>query len=126
MNEHEILKMAEQSAVGLLWRTGWLKWHDFYISAKDPSDEAELFEIDGMVFTNSHDHFLWLEKRGARKLLAVNVHEREIYGERYITVEYGEEFDHHVENFPVRNYYREWRLWEDLPTEKRAADYPWM
>ena len=117
----DIEKMAERAAVELLVRTGWLKWHDYFVTTGEQEREAELLEtLDGTCWRRQDNAVYWYEvKNGGEKCFPVFVEDDKLYGQRYIACE-----DEHRNRFkvPESTYNREWRLWTDAPTEKQREE----
>ena len=120
----EIERFAEERAVELLMKTGWLKWHDYFVTTGEEEREAELLDtLDGTCWRRQDKAVYWCEvKNGGEKCFPVFVEDDKRYGRRYIACEDEERNRFAV---PADTYNREWRLWTDAPTDEQREAAAW-
>lgn len=118
----EIEKRAEEAAVEILVKTGWMKWHDWFVTSGWREDPAERVYINAEVFKVQDKKVLYIEGRFDDKIVPVMVTDRTISGDRYISCEFE---DRRVEHYPASGYNESWRLWTAMPDEEQREAWKW-
>lgn len=118
----EIEKLAEEAAVEILVKTGWMKWHDWFVTSGRREDPAERVAINAEVFAVQDKKVLYIEERFDAVVVPVMVTDRTISGDRYISCEYE---DRRVVNHPASGYNEVWRLWTAMPDEEQREAWKW-
>ena len=118
----EIEKRAEEAAVEILVKTGWMKWHDWFVTSGRREDPAERFDINAVVFNVQDTIVLYIEERFNDMVVPVMVTDRTISGGRYISCEYE---DRRVVNYAAFLYNEAWRLWTAMPDDEQREAWKW-
>lgn len=118
----EIEKRAEEAAVEILVKTGWMKWHDWFVTSGWREDPAERVAINAEVFAVQDKKVLYIEGRFDDKVVPVMVTDRTISGDRYISCEYE---NRHVVHYLASRYNESWRLWTAMPDEEQREAWKW-
>lgn len=117
----EIEKIAEQAAIEILTRSGWLKWHDFGITYKYQMELGVAKTVVDPLHID-YSRVFWYEGLD-QHVRPVMISPTSIMGQNYL---HCEDDRRNVWKVPMRTYGTEWRLWTQRPTDQQIEMTPFV